>query len=305
MALALLRSLRPEQWTKNGVLFAGVIFAIRLGDARALLTVVEAFAVFCALSSALYVANDVLDAESDRRHPWKRNRPIAAGLIPEWVAWLVALVLGLGALLLGARLGRPFFHTQLTYAALMAGYAVVLKRVPVLDVLTIAIGFVLRAAAGAVVIEVLISPWLFICALLLALLLALAKRRQEAIAFESLGQPARPGWSGYSTALLDQMIAAIAAATVVCYCLYTLAPGTMAKFATTSLVYTIPFVIYGIFRYVYLVRERGQGERPERILYTDAPLIVAIVLWAAVAVLAIYGHLPEPPIERFAGGGMI
>jgi 4-hydroxybenzoate polyprenyltransferase len=299
---ALIRSMRPGQWTKNGVVFAGVIFAMRLGDAHAVWTVVAACAIFCMLSSALYIVNDLFDAESDRLHAWKRSRPIASGLLPEWIAWVAALILGVGGLLLGALLGRAFFHTLLGYACLMGAYSIGLKRIAMLDVLIIAIGFVLRAAAGAVVIDVLISPWLLVCTLLLALLLALAKRRQEAVAAEGEGAGARAGWGVYSTGLMDQMIAAIAAATVVCYSLYTLAPETLRKFGTTTLIYTIPCVIYGVFRYVYLVRDRDLGERPERVLYTDVPLIVSVILWGAIAIAALYGLLPEPPIENVVMG---
>ena len=293
MVVALIRSLRPEQWTKNGVVFAGVIFAMRLGDLHNVLTVFAAFWVYCALTSSLYLINDIFDVEADRRHPWKQKRPIASGRVPIGVAWTTAIVLGVGALLLGAMLGRPFLYTLIAYTILTLGYTFGLKRVAMLDVLIIAIGFVLRAAAGAVVIDVLISPWLFVCALLLALLLALTKRRQETAAAGP-----RAGWSSYSVGLLDRMMVGVASATMVCYALYTLSPETLAKFHTTSLIYTIPFVIYGLFRHTYLAQDEGRGERPEWVLYTDIPLIITIVLWAVVAILALYGMLPEPPIEN-------
>jgi len=290
MISALIESMRPRQWTKNLILFAGVIFAQRLRDGEALAASFIAFALFCLLSSAVYLINDLMDAEADRQHPVKRNRPIASGRLQPAVALVAALIfviIGLGLafwmdLILGAM--------ALAYFLLSATYSITVKHIVILDAMSVAIGFAIRAAAGSEAIHVPISPWLLLCALLLALFLALTKRRHELLLLESNAVSHRPILAEYSLYLLDQMIAVVTASTLVCYSLYTLWPETVHKFGTHNLALTIPFVLFGILRYLYLVHQKGEGGRPERILVGDPPFVINMVLWLVVVVAVLYGR---------------
>jgi len=293
---ALLVSLRPHQWTKNLVVLAALAFSKHLFDADAVLRAVSAFAVFCGLSGAVYVVNDLADVGRDRLHPLKRSRPIASGELPVPAARFFAVVL-LGLGLLGAsRIGPGFLACTLGYLALNLAYSFGLKNVVILDVLAIAIGFVLRAVAGAVAISVVFSDWLLVCTILLALFLALAKRRHELVTLPDAAAH-RAILAEYSPYLLDQMIAVVTASCLTAYAFYTLAPETVAKYRTEQLALTIPFVIYGIFRYLYLVHRKEQGGSPSEVLLTDWPLLVAVALWAAVVVLIVY-TAPGVPVPR-------
>ena len=289
--LGWIRALRPKQWTKNALVFAALIFAHQFQDPRHLLTSLVAFLLFCALASSVYLVNDVCDLEEDRKHPRKCHRPLAAGIISPATGLVSALFL--------AALGLGGFFTlnvasgviAVSYVALQAAYSFRLKHVVILDVLCVSLGFVLRAAIGATALNVAISPWLLICTILLALFLALSKRRQE---LQSWGPDAvnhRPILGEYSQYLLDQMIAVVTASTLMSYCLYTISERTITQLGTDKLMYTIPFVIYGIFRYLYLVHQRDAGEAPDRVLLTDAPLLVNVLLYAAsvVAILLAWG----------------
>jgi 4-hydroxybenzoate polyprenyltransferase len=286
--LNLLLSLRPGQWTKNLLVFAGLIFARRLFDPAAVLTATEAFLVFCALSGAVYLINDVADRESDRRHPLKRRRAIAAGVVP------VRLAMGTAAVLLAVALGaaflisRPFGIVALAYASLQGLYSGPLKHIVIIDVLTLAIGFVLRAVGGAVAIDVSISHWLLVCTILLALFMALAKRRHELVLLADGATGHRPILGEYSPYLLDQMIAVVTASTLVAYIFYTISPETAEKFGTQWLGLTIPFPLYGIFRYLYLVHQREGGGSPSDLLLNDRPLLACVALWVVAVVLIIY-----------------
>jgi 4-hydroxybenzoate polyprenyltransferase len=293
---ALLVSLRPHQWTKNLVVLAALAFSKHLFDTDAVLRAVSAFAVFCGLSGAVYVVNDLADVGRDRLHPLKRSRPIASGQLPVRAARLFAgVLLALG--LLGAwRLGPGFLACALGYLLLNLAYSFGLKNVVILDVLAIAIGFVLRAVAGAVAISVVFSDWLLVCTILLALFLALAKRRHELVSLPDAAAH-RAILAEYSPYLLDQMIAVVTASCLTAYAFYTLAPETVAKYRTEQLALTIPFVIYGIFRYLYLVHRKEQGGSPSEVLLTDWPLLVAVALWAAVVVLIVY-TAPGVPVPR-------
>jgi 4-hydroxybenzoate polyprenyltransferase len=249
---------------------------------------VLAFCIFCLLSGSMYLINDVRDRENDRRHPVKRFRPVAAGRLTPRAAITAAVGILVVSLALALALGPAFLMTALAYVALITVYTHGLKDVPILDVLVIAGGFVVRAVAGAVAIPVEISSWFLLCTTFLALFLALCKRRHE---LSSLGADAldhRAVLSHYSVALLDEMIALVAAGTVLSYCLYTMSAETVAKFGTRYLELTIPFVLYGVFRYLYLVHQRDAGGRPEVALLTDRPLLVNIALWLLVAVLVVY-----------------
>lgn len=285
---ALIEALRPRQWLKNGIVFAGLIFSQNATNSGMLLTAVGAFALFCALSSSVYLINDIGDVERDRRHPAKRLRPLASGRLPMGTAWAAAPLLAALGLGLSFALRWEFGLLALAYYALNVGYTYSFKHVAIVDVMSIAIGFVIRAAAGAAAIRVEISPWLLVCTIFLALFLALSKRRHELLLLEARAGDHRASLVHYSPYLLDQMIAVVTASTVISYCLYTMWAETVAKFGTHNLVYTTPFVIFGIFRYLYLVHEREQGGAPEKIPLTDSPMLVNLALWLATVALVLY-----------------
>jgi len=293
---ALLVSLRPHQWTKNLVVLAALAFSKHLFDADALVRAASAFLVFCALSGAVYLANDLVDAERDRAHPVKRLRPIASGVLPVPVARAAFAALVVLGLLASWALGPGFLLCALAYLGLNMAYTFGLKNVVILDVLAVALGFVLRAVAGAVVIQVVFSEWLIVCTLLLSLFLSLAKRRHELVTLaDAAGH--RSILAEYSPYLLDQMTAVVKASCLMAYAFYTLAPETIEKYRTDRLALTIPFVIYGIFRYLYLVHRKEQGGSPTDVLLTDWPLLVATVLWGLVVVLIVY-TAPGVPMPR-------
>jgi len=289
LAISLVLSLRPSQWTKNLIIFAGLIFGQRLLDPGAILYAAAAFAVFCVLSGVVYLINDVADREADRQHPLKRFRPIASGDVPVGAALGLALVLGSAALVAAFLLRFEFGITAATYVALLAMYSGPLKHVVIIDVLTIAIGFVLRAAAGAIVIAEPVSHWLLIVTILLALFLALSKRRHELVLLADGATSHRRILQEYSPYLLDQMISVVTASTLVAYAFYTVSPETIQKFNTDKLGLTLPFPLYGIFRYLYLVHQKEGGGSPSDMLLNDKPLLVCVALWAMTVALVIYG----------------
>jgi len=293
LARALVVSLRPYQWIKNLVVLAALGFSKHLFDADAAARAALAFVVFCALASAVYLVNDILDLERDRLHPAKRTRPIASGQLPVGVARVAAAVLLVVALVGSLALGPGFRICAGSYAMLGIAYSLFLKHVVILDVLTVALGFVLRAVAGAVAIGVHFSPWLVVCTLLLALFLALAKRRHELVSLDDAAAH-RSSLAEYSPYLLDQMIAVVTASCLTAYAFYTLAPETVEKYRTERLALTIPFVIYGIFRYLYLVHRHEQGGSPGDVLLTDRPLLATVALWAVAMVLIVYGAAGVP-----------
>lgn len=287
-ALALLASLRPRQWVKNLFVFAGVIFSQQMLTPLAW-TALGAFAIFCGLSGAIYLFNDVADAERDRLHPSKRLRPIASGELSRTTAAIFGALLLAGCLAAAFRVGVAFGLVALGYGALLTAYSVWLKHIVILDVLTVAAGFVLRAVAGAVAVDAEISGWLLICTILIALFLALGKRRHE---YRSLARDAaahRPILAEYSESFLDQMISVVTASTVTAYALYTMSPETVAKFHTRLLPLTLPFVLYGIFRYLYLLYRRDLGGNPSDLLVTDRALLVDGILWMVATFAIIYG----------------
>ena len=281
-------SMRPRQWVKNFFVFAGLVFSQRLFTGAAW-TAVAAFAIFCALSGAIYLLNDVADRERDRLDPRKRVRPIAAGQLPVGVAVAAAAALIVAGLVSSAWLPRPFLITALAYVVLLVAYSAWLKHVVIVDVIVVAGGFVLRAVAGAVVIEVEMSGWLVICTILSALFLALGKRRYEYLVLEGDAALHRPILAEYSPALLDQMIAVVTASTVTTYALYTMSPETVAKFHTHLLPATLPFVLYGIFRYLYLLYRRQLGGNPSELLVSDRALLINTIGWICAVLLIIYG----------------
>jgi 4-hydroxybenzoate polyprenyltransferase len=296
LAVSLFKSLRPAQWTKNLIVFAGLLFG-QVGDGPAFLNAqaigqaIGAFFIFCALSGVVYLINDVADREADRLHPLKRHRPIASGAVAPGLAISVALILALAAIG-GAWLLRPAFAlVAVGYVSLLALYSGPLKHVVIIDVLTIAIGFVLRAVAGAVAIDVRdgISHWLLILTILLALFLALSKRRHELVLLADGATSHRPILEEYSPYLLDQMIAVVTASTLVSYVIYTISAETVQKFHTDRLGLTLIFPLYGIFRYLYLVHQKEGGGSPADMLLNDRPLLACVALWAAAVTFIIYG----------------
>ena len=288
LALHLLLSLRPAQWTKNLLVFAGLLFGRRLFDPASVVDAVSAFVVFCALSGVVYLVNDVADRDSDRLHPLKSRRPIASGALPVPVAMGVALALGSAALASAFVIGPAFAAVAAAYLALQVFYSFPLKHIVIIDVLTIAIGFVLRAVGGAVAVHVEISHWLLVCTILLALFIALAKRRHEIVLLAADAATHRPILGEYTPYLLDQMIGVVTASTLISYIFYTISPETQAKFGTAWLGLTIPFPLYGIFRYLYLVHQREGGGSPADLLLTDRPLLACVALWALTVAVIIY-----------------
>jgi 4-hydroxybenzoate polyprenyltransferase len=284
---------RPWQYTKNLILFAGLVFARHLLDTEYLTRSVAAFVSFCLLSSALYVMNDLVDLERDRIHPRKMNRPMASGRLSRATGVILFVFLLVAGTLLVAWLGREFAMAAAFFFLLNIAYTFVLKHLVVLDVMAIALSFEVRAIAGVEALKTLdpsieISPWLLVCTLFLALFLGFGKRRHELNLLKSDAAGHRATLGEYSERFIDTLIAVVTAATVLSYAIYTVAPETVEKFHTTALVYSIPFVVYGIFRYLYLIYERKAGGSPSEILLTDIPLLLTILLWVASVFSVVY-----------------
>jgi len=287
-AIALLESMRVRQWLKNSVIFAALIFSQTLLEAARLGRAAAAFGLFCAFSSAVYILNDILDRSRDRLHPVKRTRPIASGDLAVGAAAAVALTLVVVSLPLAWLIDPAFALCGIAYLMINVAYSLWLKTVVILDVMIVASGYVIRAVAGGLAIDVAISAWLILCTILLSLFLGFTKRRQELAQLETLASSTRIALRDYSVAFLDQMISIVTSATVVAYALYTLAPETRQKLDTPYLPLTIPFVLYGIFRYLYLVHRKDMGESPTGTFYSDKSLFINVVLWAVAAVVVLY-----------------
>jgi len=288
MLIAIVRSLRPRQWVKNLFVFAAVIFSQQLFT-PVVWRAAEAFVIFCALSGSMYLFNDVVDRDKDRVHPRKRERPVAAGRLSPRAAVAAGVVLLAAALVGAALLSRGLLLVAVGYITLLTAYSLRLKHVVIVDVIAVACGFVLRAAAGAVAVDVEISGWLLICTVQIALFLALGKRRHEYLMLEGEAARHRPILAEYSAGLLDQMIAVVTASTVTAYALYTMSPETVAKFHTHWLPVTLPFVLYGIFRYLYLLYRKDLGGNPSEVVLNDRPLLINTVCWIAAVLIIIYG----------------
>ncbi len=284
-AVSVVRALRPKQWTKNAVVLAPLLFAlgdpaqhVARGDA---LVACAAAAIFCIVSSGIYVLNDLRDIELDRAHPVKRMRPFAAGDLSVATGRALQRALILGGLALAYGLDASFALVAGVYVLMQVSYTCGLKRIALVDILIISAGFVLRALAGAVAIHVTISSWLLLCTLLLALFLALCKRRHERVTLQGGDGQTRPSLRGYDPRQLDILVPAAGVATLAAYVLYTQWPDTVAKFGSRKLALTIPFVAFGLYRYLHLVYRRELGGRPEQILLTDLPLLVNVALYGA------------------------
>jgi 4-hydroxybenzoate polyprenyltransferase len=279
------KSLRPQQWIKNFFIFAPVIFSRNLLNPSMVLKTVAAVAAFCLIASAHYIFNDIRDLEEDRLHPVKSKRPLASGRLKTGPAVLSCVVMAVLGLAVAATINGSVLIISAGYLVLQVLYSLRLKHVVILDVFVVAAGFVIRVVAGGLAIEVTISSWLLICTMLLALFLAMGKRRHEIVLLEGDAANHRPILKEYNTALLDQMISVVTASTLVAYCLYTISEETVAKFGTRKLIYTVPFVLYGIFRYLYLIYLKAEGGSPESLIIKDKPLLLDLFLWIAAAVL--------------------
>lgn len=287
-AADLWRLMRPYQWSKNAVVFAALIFSKHLFIVEDVARVLVGFASFCLVASGAYVMNDLRDCDRDREHPSKRLRPLPSGRVSRQAALLLAGGLMAGGLGVAALLGLPFLVMLAAYLALQFAYTFWLKEVVILDVMAIAAGFVLRAGAGGVAIAVPVSPWLIICTFLLMLFLGFSKRRHELTLLEGRATEHRASLREYSPYFLDQMISVVTASTVVAYAIYTVSPEVQEKLGTDLLYLTIPFVLFGIFRYLYLIHQREEGGNPSQILISDKPLLADVLLWVLTASLLLY-----------------
>ncbi len=287
MFMGLVISARPGHWVKNLIIFAALIFAKEYEVPEKIGLAVITFVAFCLGTSAVYLFNDVLDRENDKKHPIKSKRPIASGKVPILVAIAVALILLLGGVIISLLVNFETFIALISYVIINITYTLVLKHIVIIDVMTIASGFVLRAVAGGLAISVPISPWLLVCTTLLALFLGFGKRRHELSLLTNDAGSHRRSLENYSVPFLDQMISVVTASTVVAYAFYTLSPEVVEHFQTKWMSSTIPFVLYGIFRYQYLIFKRDEGGSPTRLLLTDPPLMICVLLWLA-AVLSVF-----------------
>lgn len=284
------QSMRPSQWVKNVLLFAALIFAKHLFDFGYVSRALIAFGLFCLLSGAVYIFNDLRDVAKDRYHPQKSQRPIAAGRVSTSAAvWFALLLIALGIGGSFVFLDQNFAWLTAFYVLLNLVYSTWLKGLVILDVMVLAVFYVLRAVAGAVAIAVVFSPWLILCTFLLALFLGFGKRRHELTLLTDGAGQHRPILNEYSAQFLDQMIAIVTALTVVAYIFYTVSDDVIRHFGTTNLVYTVPFVIYGIFRYLYLIHLKQRGGSPSQVVISDRPLMISNVLWLITVAIIIYG----------------
>jgi 4-hydroxybenzoate polyprenyltransferase len=281
----IIKSLRPQQWIKNFFIFAPLLFSRNILDKALFFQTVLAFVAFALISGAHYIFNDLRDLEEDRLHPLKSRRPLASGRLRKGPAVAALGVFGAVGFSLAAAINLPFLLIAAGYFLLQTVYSMWLKHVVILDIFIVAAGFVIRVVAGGLAIRVEISSWLLVCTMLLALFLAMGKRRHELVLLDEEATSHRPILKEYNTYLLDQMISVVTASTLVAYCLYTISEETVAKFGTRNLLFTVPFVLYGIFRYLYLIHQKAEGGTPESLIIKDRPLLVDIFLWAAAAVL--------------------
>jgi len=280
--------MRPKQWSKNLLLFVGIVFSQNILQIPLLLKSLAAFGIFCIISGSIYLVNDIADIKNDRVHPLKSKRPLASGRLKVWVAVVAVIILIIMVIPLSSYLDFQFSLVALLYFMMMLAYSIVLKHIVILDVLVVSLGFILRAIAGASVIDVKISSWLLICTTFLALFLTLSKRRHELVLLGENSGNHRKSLIEYNPYLLDQMIAAVTASAIISYALYTTSQETVSKFGTRNLIFTLPFVIYGIFRYLYLVHQKNMGGSPELIFIQDRSMIINILLYCIVIIIVLY-----------------
>ncbi|MBC7363105.1 MAG: decaprenyl-phosphate phosphoribosyltransferase [Candidatus Aminicenantes bacterium] len=285
---AAIKTLRPQQWVKNLFVFAPLLFSVKLFDFSSIISAFKAFFSFCFISGALYTLNDLFDINEDRLHPVKCHRPLASGGLTKAAAVVIIIIATSASLVLALSLNKLFLFIILGYLLLQVLYSSWLKHVVILDIFVVATGFLLRVIAGAVAIKVEISSWILICTILLALFLSMTKRRHEYFLLPGNAPAHRPILKEYNPYLLDQMISVVTASTLIAYCLYTVSEETVAKFHTRNLILTTPFVLYGIFRYLYLVHQKNQGSTPEELVLKDKPLFADIILWLISVGLILY-----------------
>ena len=280
--------MRPEQWIKNFFVFTALLFSKNLLNLSKDIDALVGFIIFCMITGYAYMINDLVDLEKDKLHPTKSQRPIASGRLNKTTAIKITTIICLVSLSFAFYIKSFFGIIVLTYFLLNIGYSIYLKNIVIIDVVTIASGFVLRVLGGAVIISVTSSQWLILCTILLSLFLGFSKRRHELVLLEDNATGHRKVLEHYSPYFLDQMISVVTASTVICYALYTMSKDTIEKLGTSKLIYTIPFVLYGIFRYLYLVHQKEKGGSPTEIVFTDKPMIVNIILWVIASTVFIY-----------------
>jgi 4-hydroxybenzoate polyprenyltransferase len=280
--------MRPKQWIKNFFIFAGLIFARHLFDLHLFLKVMVGFTFFCLATSSIYIFNDIRDIEKDKEHPEKRKRPLAAGQLSVNKAYIASGVFATLAFFGALQLDRNFFIFLVAYIVMNIAYSIKIKQLVILDVMCIAFGFVLRVFAGTALAGVRASDWLILCTITLSLFLGFTKRRQELLLIGHKANNHRAVLIDYSITFLDQMIAVATACAIISYALYTIADETVSRFGTRNLVYTIPFVIYGFYRYLYLIHQKKIGENPTSVIWTDLPLLLNSLLWIGSVVIIIY-----------------
>ncbi len=288
---AVVRELRPKQWLKNGLIFLALVYALQIGNIPLLVQALLAFGAFCAISSAGYLVNDLRDAELDRRHPTKRFRPIASGQVSPRLGVVLAVLLALGGFALAARVGPAFLAVCLAYVAITVSYSLWWKHMVLLDVFAISAGFVIRVIAGAVAVDVPVSPWLYVCTILGSLLIAFGKRRSEIVEMDEDAEAHRPALEHYTVSFLDHLIVITATASVMAYSLYTFSAENVPK--NHVMMTTIPLVLYGVFRYLYLTMVKGLGGSPEELLLSDRSLAISVVLFLFASAGILYLALPR------------
>ncbi len=287
MVIPLFKTLRPKQWFKNVFVFAALVFDVKLFDVEPLFRTIAGAVLFCLLSSTVYIVNDLVDIEKDRQHPTKKNRPLASGQLSPRTAGIAALLIAVIGLPLSFWLEPSFGAIALGYVLMMIAYSFWLKNIVIIDVMTIAAGFVLRVIAGVVLVHVeRFSPWLYVCTTLLALFLAVGKRRNELFLLKDNANNHRAILDEYTMSFIDEMIAILSAATLIAYSLYTFSAENLPK--DHSMMLTLPFVLYGLFRYLYLIHVKNAGGAPEEIVLRDKPLLAAVGLWGFAVVLVLY-----------------
>lgn len=283
-----LLSMKPEQWIKNSFVFAALLFSQNLLNLSKDIKAIVGFIIFCMITSCAYIINDLIDLEKDKLHPTKSRRPLASGSLNKTTAVTIIVLLCFTGLFLAFYMNSLFGIIVLTYLLLNIGYSLYLKNVVILDVVTISAGFVLRVLGGAIIISVTASQWLVLCTILLSLFLGFSKRRHELVLLEDKASTHRKVLSYYDKYFLDQMIAVVTASTLICYALYTMSKDTIENLGTSKLIYTVPFVLYGIFRYLYLVHQKEEGGNPTEVIFTDKPMIINVILWVITSVMFIY-----------------
>ena len=290
-----LQILRPYQWTKNLIIFAAVLFSpTQLAKSPEVwIKIVQAFGAFCLMSGAVYVLNDIFDLKNDRVHPEKSTRPLAAGKISVSFAWVYGFLIATIAFCWGFILEPAFGWILLTYFVVNLAYSIGIKHLVILDIMFLSLGFVLRALGGVVVLlhlmpQFYLSSWLALCALLLSLFLVLGKRRHEIFLLENNAAEHRYILGHYSISYIDQLISVVCAATIMSYCLYTISEDTQQLYHTTNLFLTVPFVIFGVFRYLYLIYKKTEGGDPSRLLFQDLPTLINVILWIMVSATVVY-----------------